>query len=123
MKIIIPTIGFRGDLQPYINLAQGLRDAGYDATLATNPTLCPLVEQHGIRAMPVGQPVDMSSEAERLLEKWFFRNSPFDKLRAPRGKTPHFGVWARLRAPIPQNAAFFSRGRQANIREPEIYCS
>jgi sterol 3beta-glucosyltransferase len=71
LKIIIPTIGSRGDVQPYINLAQGLRDAGHDVILATNPTLCPLVEQHGIRAAPVGQAVDMGVEAERLLEKSF----------------------------------------------------
>jgi sterol 3beta-glucosyltransferase len=71
MRIILPTIGSRGDVQPYINLAQGLRDAGHDVTLATNPTLCRLVEEHGIRATPVGQPVDMGAEAERLLEKSF----------------------------------------------------
>ena len=70
-RIIIATIGSRGDVQPYINLAQGLRDAGYDVALATNPTLCPLVEQHGITAAPVGCPVDMGAEAERLLEKSF----------------------------------------------------
>ena len=70
-RIIIATIGSRGDVQPYINLAQGLRDTGYDVTLATNPTLCPLVAQHGVKATPVGRPVDMGVEAERLLEKSF----------------------------------------------------
>ena len=70
-RIIIATIGSRGDVQPYINLSQGLLDAGYDVTLATNPTLCPLVEQHGITATPVGSPVDMGAEAERLLERSF----------------------------------------------------
>jgi UDP:flavonoid glycosyltransferase YjiC (YdhE family) len=71
MNIVIATIGSRGDVQPYINLAQGLRDAGHDVTLATNPTLCALVEQHGVRAAPVGSPVDMGMEGERLLEKSF----------------------------------------------------
>lgn len=69
--IVISTIGSRGDVQPYINLAQGLRDAGHDVTLATNPTLCTLVEQHGVTATPVGRPVDMGAEAQRLLEKSF----------------------------------------------------
>lgn len=69
MKIILPTIGSRGDVQPYLNLAQGLRDAGHEVTLATNPTLCALVEQHGVKAAPVGRPVDMGAVAERLLEK------------------------------------------------------
>lgn len=71
MNIVIPTIGSRGDVQPYINLAQGLRNAGHNVTLATNPTLCPLVEQHGVKAAPVGCSVDMGAEAERLLEKSF----------------------------------------------------
>ncbi|MFZ6026821.1 MAG: glycosyltransferase [Chloroflexota bacterium] len=71
MKIVIATIGSRGDVQPYINLAQGLRDAGHTVTLATNPTLCPLVEQHGLHVTAVGSPVDMGAEAERLLEKSF----------------------------------------------------
>jgi len=70
-KIVIATIGSRGDVQPYINLAQGLRDAGHHVTLATNPTLCPLVEQHDVQAAPVGLPVDMGVEGERLLEKSF----------------------------------------------------
>lgn len=69
MKIIIPTTGSRDGVQPYINLTQGLRDAGHDVTLATNPTLCPSVEQHGVKAAPVGRSVDMGAEAERLLEK------------------------------------------------------
>jgi sterol 3beta-glucosyltransferase len=71
MKIVVATIGSRGDVQPYINLSQGLRDAGHDVTLATNPTLCPLVEQHGIQTVPVGSPVDMGAEGARLLEKSF----------------------------------------------------
>ena len=70
-KIVIATIGSRGDVQPYINLAQGLQDAGHSVILATNPTLCLLVEQHGVQAAPVGLAVDMGAEAERLLEKSF----------------------------------------------------
>jgi sterol 3beta-glucosyltransferase len=71
MKIVVTTIGSRGDVQPYINLSQGLQAAGHEVTLATNPKLCPLVEGHGIQATPVGQPVDMGMEGARLLEKSF----------------------------------------------------
>ncbi len=39
MKILIATIGSRGDVQPYINLAQGLLAAGHEVSLASNPTL------------------------------------------------------------------------------------
>jgi sterol 3beta-glucosyltransferase len=71
MKIVVVTIGSRGDVQPYINLSQGLRDAGHDITLATNPTLCPLSEQHGLKTTPIGRPVDMGQEGARLMEKSF----------------------------------------------------
>jgi UDP:flavonoid glycosyltransferase YjiC (YdhE family) len=50
MNIILPTIGTRGDVQSYINLVQRLCDPRHQMILATNPTRCPLVEQHGIRA-------------------------------------------------------------------------
>jgi sterol 3beta-glucosyltransferase len=71
MKIIVVTIGSRGDVQPYINLSQGLRDAGHDVVLATNPTLCPLSEQHGLKTIPIGRPVDMGLEGARLMEGSF----------------------------------------------------
>jgi sterol 3beta-glucosyltransferase len=71
MKIIVATIGSRGDVQPYINLCQGLQAAGFDVQLATNPTLCPLAESHGVRASPVGRPVDMGEVGARLLEQSF----------------------------------------------------
>jgi UDP:flavonoid glycosyltransferase YjiC (YdhE family) len=35
MNIIIPTIGTRGDVQPYIALALGLAKVGHTAKLAT----------------------------------------------------------------------------------------
>jgi len=71
MKIVIATIGSRGDVQPYINLAQGLIRAGHNVHLASNPTLSSLVESHGVPFLPVGQPVDMGIEGARLLEKSF----------------------------------------------------
>lgn len=71
MKIIVATIGSRGDVQPYINLCQGLVAAGHEVTLATNPTLCTLVETHGVRSVPVGPPVDMAEAGARLMEQSF----------------------------------------------------
>ncbi len=71
MKIVIATIGSRGDVQPYINLAQGLIAAGHNVHLASNPTLSSLVESHDVPFLPVGHPVDMGIEGARLLEKSF----------------------------------------------------
>ncbi|MHC1781833.1 MAG: glycosyltransferase [Anaerolineaceae bacterium] len=71
MKIIVATIGSRGDVQPYINLCLGLQKAGHQVTLATNPTLCPLAAGYGINARPVGPAVDMGAEGARLMANSF----------------------------------------------------
>lgn len=71
MKIVVATIGSRGDVQPYINLCQGIQEAGYNVILATNPTLCPLAEAHGVKCAPVGPAVDMGEAGARLMEQSF----------------------------------------------------
>ena len=71
MKIVVATIGSRGDVQPYINLCQGLQEAGHDVVLATNPTLCPLASVHGVKSTPVGSAIDMGAEGARLLAESF----------------------------------------------------
>ncbi len=71
MKIVVATIGSRGDVQPYVNLSQGLLAAGHTVTLATNPTLCALAEAHGVPSAPVGPAVDMGAEGARLMAQSF----------------------------------------------------
>lgn len=71
MKIIVVTIGSRGDVQPYINLCQGLQAAGHAVRLASNPTVRLLVESHGVDFVPVGRATDMGLEGARLLERSF----------------------------------------------------
>ncbi len=63
MKIIIPTIGTRGDVQPYIALALGLQKAGHSVTLATHPCMRGLVESYGIEFAPMGPNIDIGHEA------------------------------------------------------------
>ncbi len=36
-QIILPSIGSRGDIQPYIDLAAALQKSGYRVTVATHP--------------------------------------------------------------------------------------
>jgi sterol 3beta-glucosyltransferase len=71
MRIVVVTIGSRGDVQPYINLSQGLLAAGHTVTLATNPTLCPLADSHGVPSIPVGPAVDMGEVGARLVDQSF----------------------------------------------------
>jgi len=63
MKIVIPTIGSRGDVQPFIALAQGLEKAGHEAVLASHPVMKFLVESHGVTFEPIGPDIDL---AERV---------------------------------------------------------
>lgn len=63
MKILIPTIGSRGDVQPFIALAQGLIKAGHQPTLATHPQMRIMVESYGIHVQPIGPDINL---AERV---------------------------------------------------------
>jgi UDP:flavonoid glycosyltransferase YjiC (YdhE family) len=71
MKIVVATIGSRGDVQPYINLCQGLQEAGHQVVLATNPTLCSLATSHGVACVPVGPAVDMGAVGAQLMAQSF----------------------------------------------------
>jgi UDP:flavonoid glycosyltransferase YjiC (YdhE family) len=60
MRIAIPTIGSRGDVQPFIALAQGLAGAGHTVTLASHPPMKPLVQSHGVTFLPIGPDIDLA---------------------------------------------------------------
>jgi UDP:flavonoid glycosyltransferase YjiC (YdhE family) len=63
MKIIIPTIGSRGDVQPFIALSKGLDNAGHQTVLASHPVMKTLIESHGVRFEPIGPDINL---AERV---------------------------------------------------------
>jgi UDP:flavonoid glycosyltransferase YjiC (YdhE family) len=66
MKIILPTIGTRGDVQPYIALAHGLQKSGHTVTLATHPCMRGLVDSYGVPFAPIGPDIDLGYEAARI---------------------------------------------------------
>mgnify|MGYP005840529169 CR=1 FL=1 len=66
MKIIIPTLGSRGDVQPYIALALGLQRAGHEVTLATHPIMRSLVTSYGVPFAPMGPDIDIGREAAAI---------------------------------------------------------
>ncbi len=66
MKIVIPTIGSRGDVQPFIALAQGLLQAGHRVTLASHPMMQTLVEAHGVPFAPIGPDIDLAREVAAI---------------------------------------------------------
>jgi sterol 3beta-glucosyltransferase len=68
VKIIVPALGSRGDVQPYVNLCQGLRRAGHVPVLASLPAVRGLVESHGVSFAAVGPDVDLAALTARMWE-------------------------------------------------------
>jgi sterol 3beta-glucosyltransferase len=63
---MIPTIGSRGDVQPFIALAQGLMRAGHAVKLASHPMMKPLVEYHGVPFAAIGPDIDLAREVAAI---------------------------------------------------------
>ncbi len=52
MKILISTLGTRGDIQPYLALAVGLQQAGHHVTLATSYNFTEWIRSYGVNTHP-----------------------------------------------------------------------
>jgi UDP:flavonoid glycosyltransferase YjiC (YdhE family) len=53
MKILILTLGSRGDVQPYVALGAGLRSAGHAVTLTTLESFAPMAAEQGLGFHPL----------------------------------------------------------------------
>lgn len=53
MRVLIVTMGSRGDVQPYIALGQGLQEAGHVVKIATHTNFRAFVEAHGLLFAPL----------------------------------------------------------------------
>mgnify|MGYP003303257518 CR=1 FL=1 len=62
-KIAMFTMGTRGDVQPYIYLAQELNKNGYDTLLGSHPCWKRLIESSNVKFVPVGPDIDIEKEA------------------------------------------------------------
>ena len=62
MRIVILTIGSRGDVQPYVALGRGLQKAGHTVTLATHSQYSEITSGNGIHFAPIG------GNAKQMLE-------------------------------------------------------
>lgn len=69
LRIVIATIGTRGDVQPYLGLAHGLIAANHCVTLCTHRTFQPFVEMHGVEFAPLAGDIRtlLASDAGRRL--------------------------------------------------------
>jgi sterol 3beta-glucosyltransferase len=69
MNVTLLTAGSRGDVQPYVALGQGLRQAGHRVRLATHEGFRDLVEAHGLEFAPVASP-STALTSSPLWERW-----------------------------------------------------
>jgi sterol 3beta-glucosyltransferase len=82
MRILIPTIGTRGDVQPFIALAHGLIQAGHEVRLASHPAMKSLVESHTVAFTPIGPDIDFAKEVAAIRSRT--RNAIFALIQAMR---------------------------------------
>lgn len=87
MKVTIITLGSRGDVQPYIALAQALDAAGHDATLATQAPFEGMVTGQGVRYARLG---DRDDAIERFDE---FSRLQYDAGRRAYKILKHANQW------------------------------
>lgn len=90
MRIVIPTTGSRGDVQPYLALGKGLRDAGHEVRLVTHDDFERPARSLGLDLYPVGQSSRALHQAEEGRRMARSGGNPFTFLRS-------FG---RLRLPL-----------------------
>jgi sterol 3beta-glucosyltransferase len=69
MKILIVTIGSRGDIQPYIALADSLNKQGYSALIATHPYAKQLIKSFKVEHIPIGDNISVENEVSKVLDK------------------------------------------------------
>ena len=89
MRIIIPTTGSRGDVQPYVALGVGLRVRGHEVCVATHADFEGVVRSHGLDFKPLaigGQALQASDTGDRMLHAGsnpFAFLKEFTRLRRP----------------------------------------
>jgi len=75
LRIVIVTLGSRGDVQPFLNLGIGLREAGHDVQVATAEDFEDLVKEQGLDFIPLrGDIKKMLSSSEG--RKFFKSKNP-----------------------------------------------
>ena len=52
-RIVVVSLGTRGDVQPYVALGRGLQAAGHDVVIGTHPMFEDFVTQHGLTLAPI----------------------------------------------------------------------
>jgi UDP:flavonoid glycosyltransferase YjiC (YdhE family) len=65
MRISIQTLGTRGDVQPYVDLALGLTRQGHDVQIAAPAQFAAMIQERGIAFAPLpGEFLELLDTAE-----------------------------------------------------------
>ncbi len=75
MKVLIPTMGTRGDIQPYIAIAKELNKKGFSTIIGSHPCWQELVESYNIIFAPIGPDIDIEYESSCIRNNskhWIF---------------------------------------------------
>jgi len=89
VRIVIPTTGSRGDVQPFVALGRGLQAAGHHVRLATHADFERLVRRHDLDFFPIeanGRALQSSDTGDRMLKAGsnpFAFMREFTELRKP----------------------------------------
>ena len=124
MNVLIPTVGTRGDVQPYIALAPGLQAAGHQVTLASHPAMKSLAASYGVRFQPIGPDVDMGRVAAGLRGRsgnWLLGLLRVMRLPYPSSSRPlqtccpsaarQTGWWWRTASSVPRKRTYWASPR------------
>ncbi|MFF1555874.1 glycosyltransferase, partial [Rhodococcus erythropolis] len=103
MRLVLLAVGSRGDVQPFVALAVGLRAAGFDAIVATLPLYRDLVESRGV---PYRKLVDHAEEiyaSQTTLQLGGSGRNPLVALREARALSEL--MWSELAPDIEEACA------------------
>ncbi|MEW2576468.1 glycosyltransferase [Streptomyces syringium] len=94
MRLLIATVGSRGDVAPYTGLGVRLRQAGHEVTIATHDGFAGLVGQAGLgfRSLPLDPRAQLASAAgQRILRAGTGATAVMELLRMGRTIMPALG--------------------------------
>ncbi|WP_370423560.1 glycosyltransferase [Streptomyces sp. QH1-20] len=94
MRLLIATVGSRGDVAPYTGLGVRLRQAGHEVTIATHDGFAGLVGQAGLgfRSLPLDPRAQLASAAgQRILRAGTGATAAMELLRMGRAVMPALG--------------------------------
>lgn len=84
MEIVLLSYGSRGDVQPYVALARGLRHVGHNVRLVAPPNFASLAQDHGVPFCPVG--VDLQAHLNERVKALAKAGKALHGLRALRNE-------------------------------------